>query len=181
MRKEICVKSWQSLNHVKDQLAPLEVDTRVWTHAIKSELCQAGQYLGYYVCTSGVTGANHGEWLFDQVWMNWIPDPGRLIRIGLAVECEWSLRRNDILDDFEKLLVARAEVRLMIFQARTAQDVNALFDLLRAETQEFTQHQCGDYYMLAGYDIEDGEFLRDGFRINTTTLDVEDVPFFSRD
>ena len=68
----------------------------------------------------------------------------------------------------------------MIFQARTPQDVNALFDQLRAETQGFTQNHPGDYYMLADYDMQNGGFLRDGFRINHT-LDVENVPFLSRD
>ena len=98
----------------------------------------------------------------------------------MLVECEWSLTQDEIFDDFEKLLVARADVRLMIFQARTAQDVHALFARLRAETQGFTQHQSGDYYMLAGYDRATSSFLRDGFLINDA-LAVEDVPFLSRD
>ena len=176
---EICVRSWQAVNSVGVQLNGLGVAPSVWTHIVKSRLCQAGQALGYYVCTSGIAQANHGEWLFDQVWMTWADAPRRLTRIGLAVECEWCLKQDDILDDFEKLFVARADVRLMIFQATDAPRVHALFDLLREKTQGFTQHQPGDYYMLAGYDMAEGRFLRDGFRISDT-LDVEDVPFLSR-
>ena len=178
--KNICVESWQALTHVRDCLAGLGVRDTVWTHAVKSELCAAGQALGYYVCTSGVAQADHGEWLFDQVWMNWTLTPRQLKRIGLVVECEWSRTQAEIFDDFEKLLVARADVRLMIFQALTAPDVHALFARLRAETQGFPQHQSGDYYMLAGYDRATSSFLRDGFLINDA-LAVEDVPFLSWD
>ena len=71
--KKICVESWQALTHVRAGLAGLGVCDTVWTHAVKSELCAAGQALGYYVCTSGVTQAKQGEWLFDQVWMNGTP------------------------------------------------------------------------------------------------------------
>ena len=178
--KNICVKSWQALTHVSDCLAGRGVRDMVWTHAVKSELYAAGQALEYYVCTSGVAQANHGEWLFDQVWINWPPTPRQLKRIGLVVECEWRQAQDDILDDFEKLLVARADVRLMIFQAPTAEEVADLFARLRTATQGFSQHQSGDYYMLAGYDRQAGQFLRDGFLINDA-LAVEDVPFLSRD
>ena len=178
--KKICVESWQALTQVSDCLAGLGVRDTVWTHAVKSELCAAGLDLGYYVCTSGVAQADHGEWLFDQVWMNWTPTPRQLERIGLVVECEWSRTQAEIFDDFEKLLVARADVRLMIFQAPTAEEVADLFARLRTATQGFSQHQSGDYYMLAGYDRQARQFLRDGFLINDA-LAVEDVPFLSRD
>ena len=130
MRRKICTHVWQSLKRVNERLAGRGVCDRVWTHDIKSELCSAGQALEYYVCTSGVTSANHGEWLFDQVWMDWIRTPRQLKRIGLVVECEWSMLCDDIFDDFEKLLVARADVRLMIFQARNREGVDKVFALL---------------------------------------------------
>ena len=181
MRARICVDSWRALERVRERLADQGVCNTVWTHAVKSELCQAGQALRYYVCTSGVTEANRGEWLFDQVWMTWTPNtPTQLQHVGLVVECEWDTNQDEIFYDFEKLLAARADVRLMIFQAYDAPGVHRLFGLLRHKTQGFTQHQSGDYYMLAGYDMQAGEFLRDGFRINDT-LAVEDVPFLSRD
>ena len=83
--KRICVESWQALTRVNASLVRQGIaTTQVWTDTIMSALCAAGQALGYYVCTSGVTQANHGEWLFDQVWMNWTPTPRQLKRIGLA-------------------------------------------------------------------------------------------------
>ena len=137
--KKDCTQVWQSLNCVNEQLAGRGLDDRVWTHDIKSELCSAGQTLGYYVCTSGVTTANHGEWLFDQVWMDWMHIPRQLKRIGLVVECEWRMQPDDIFDDFEKLLVARADVRLMIFQAHSGERVNEMFDLLEEEARTFSK------------------------------------------
>ena len=67
MRRKICRYVWQSLNHVNEGFAGRGLGDGVWTHAIMSELCRAGQTLGYDVCTSSVTRANSGEWLFDQV------------------------------------------------------------------------------------------------------------------
>ena len=181
MRARICVDSWQALNSVGMDLNGLGVAPPIWTRVIQSRLCRAGQALKYYVCTSGVAQANRGEWLFDQVWMNWTHNtPRQLERISLAVECEWDRKWDEIFYDFEKLLVARADVRLMIFQATDAQSVHVLFDLLRHKTHGLTQHQSDDYYMLAGYDMAEGRFLRDGFRINDT-LAMENVPFLSRD
>ena len=166
MRREICRHVWQSLNRVNEQLAGLGLGPRVWTHAIKCELCRAGQTLGYDVCTSGVTQANSGEWLFDQVWLDWIPTPMQLKRIGLVVECEWG-NCEEIFYDFEKLLVARADVRLMIFQANNAEQVNKLFGRMKEEARDFLQSQPGDHYMLVGYYNNRSEFLGCEFSISS--------------
>ena len=165
MRRKICRYIWQSLNRVRERLAGRGMSDRVWTHNIKSELCSAGQALGYDVCTSGVTQANSGEWLFDQVWLDWIPDPRQLKRIGLVVECEWELTCEAIFYDFEKLLVARADVRLMIFQAKNAERVEQLFNCMEEEARDFFQSQSGDYYMLVGYDNAESVFLKREFSI----------------
>ena len=167
VRREICRHVWQSLNRVNKQLAGRGVGDRVWTHAVMSELCNAGQALRYDVCTSGVTQADCNGWLFDQVWLDWISTSRQLKRIGLVVECEWGRTCEQIFHDFEKLLVARADVRLMIFQARNAERVNELFDCMEEEARDFFQSHPGDYYMLVGYDNAESVFLRRQFSISS--------------
>ena len=166
MRRKICVRVWRSLNRVNERLAGRGLSDKVWTYTVKSELCSAGKALGYDVCTSSVTRADSGEWLFDQVWLDWIPDPRQLKRIGLVVECEWSMTCEAIFYDFEKLLVARADVRLMIFQARNAERVKQIFSRMKEEARDFFQSQSGDCYMLVGYDNAESVFLQHKFSIS---------------
>ena len=40
---------------------------------------------------------------------------GHLIKVPLVLKSEWSCIKRDIFDDFEKLLVARTQLRVMIF------------------------------------------------------------------
>ncbi|MCY4389848.1 MAG: hypothetical protein OXC18_22350 [Desulfurellaceae bacterium] len=153
---------------MNDRLRGQGASDTEWTTAIKTALCQAGHGLNYLVAASldrnrvvaGCAGGpDFGEWLFDLVWMFWHGEPQRqLNRICLVVESEWG-NRGDIMDDFEKLLVARSDVRLMIFQASNEVEVRKMFDLLEREAQGFEQSQAGDYYLLAGYDCEGSIFL----------------------
>ena len=85
------------------------------TKAVKTILCEIGQdKFGCYVCASGVHRADYREWLYDVTWLEYDCDGSPLIDAHLAAECEWG-NPGDIDDDFQKLLLARASVRLMIF------------------------------------------------------------------
>ena len=92
-----------------------ENDKKVRTTDIKTELCEVGKELGYRVAASGVDNAKDKEWLFDVVWMTLDWEPFRQLKcIHLVVESELG-NDGDVADDFEKLLVARSDVRLMVF------------------------------------------------------------------
>ena len=111
------------------------------------------------------TVKDDGEWLFDVVWMSLAWEPRRqLKRIHLVVESEWG-NQGDIMDDFEKLLVARSCVRLMIFQASNKAEVEEVFNLLQGEAEGFEQRQAGDYYFLAGYDLRNAIFRWRKFQV----------------
>ncbi len=173
-RDEISQRVHQVLTEVNDCLRGQGASDTEWTRAIKTGLCHAGHNLDYRVATSldrrrategCADGPDFGEWLFDLVWMVWNGEPQRqLNRICLVVESEWG-DRGDILDDFEKLLVARSCVRLMIFQASNGAEVEAIFNLLQEESQAFEQSQTGDYYLLEGYDCENSAFLWREFQV----------------
>ena len=86
-----------------------------WTKEIKTRLCKIGNDLGYYTCASQVDRkcVNQGEWLFDVAWLDWETKDKNLKSVPLVAESEWG-DLDHIRDDFQKLLVARADIRLMV-------------------------------------------------------------------
>ena len=61
-------------------------------------------------------------WLYDLVWLKYDENKS-LIDAPLVMESEWD-GKNDVKDDFQKLLLARSKYRVMIFQC----DKNTKFD-----------------------------------------------------
>jgi hypothetical protein len=85
-----------------------------WTKYIKRQLINIGDKYNYKTCTSGVEGADT-EWLYDLVWYKSNHEKN-LEHISLIVECEWLRTLDDIRYDFEKLLLANCNLKLMICQ-----------------------------------------------------------------
>ncbi len=111
------------------------------------------------------------EWLYD---LHWFTDPGgyKLTRLPLVVECEWQWIRKDDTNvpkdrygevkwDFQKLLVANAELRLMIFRQRPSknnrevnEDLDVYFDNV---IDGYTHLMAGSKFLFIAFD-------KDGFR-----------------
>lgn len=95
---------------------------REWTRRIKEELGTLGRRKEYY--TYGLKNSpdhcHDGEFMFDLCWLDYGKENTWLKR-PLVMECEW-LGADNIDDDFLKLLVTRAELRLMIFGAQTEEE-----------------------------------------------------------
>jgi hypothetical protein len=132
-----------------------------WTREILVSLGRLGKRedLDYFVCSHGFghaawsEGKDCGEWLHDQTWLdyNWDITPRQLKRMVMALESEWG-NAGDILDDFEKLLVARADLRVMIFQADDADALSEIFRQLTEAERRCETRVAGDNYLLCGYD-----------------------------
>ena len=123
-----------------------EVSADVWTADITKRLCELGKDMKY----SPRPSWNKGEWLFDICWR--IEDQQGLLSLPLAVECELdgSFRCMDAqLDDLEKLIVARADLRLFIFRATDSVDANARCDAFKTLVQRHKQGLRGDRYLFA--------------------------------
>ena len=123
-------------------------DTR-WTKRVKQLLVQlAGNK--YETYASGVPEATDGEWMCDVVW--WDTGKDELLhRIPLAAECEWAKKEQDVWDDFQKLLIIRAERRVMIFDAKSCNDASSLVEKLKKQIKCFKSSQEGDTYLFASY------------------------------
>lgn len=85
------------------------------TQAIKNAIGQLGVDSGYSVYSSGVVGAEGGEWLYDMVWLE--NENGYMRDVILTMESE--LRSNvkikdaaRVDDDFLKLIQSRSSIRI---------------------------------------------------------------------
>jgi hypothetical protein len=131
-----------------------------WTKAIKRSLIALGKNKSYNICTSGFPDECEREWLFDLVWYRNDP-PEHLREIGLIVESEWSFNSTHIKFDFEKLLIAKSLLKVMIFQ--DFRDNSAeLYSLLETGIRSFKTEPANEKYILACY-----QNARDVFAVKT--------------
>jgi len=123
---------------------------RIWTSEIKRRVGELGRDKGFHICGSGWTPPHgHGEWLYDLAWLQLKND--HITRVPLVLELEWSLDLGDIDWDFCKLLLARADYRVMVLQQRTEEDIMRVFDHLAVQVSSFQGSSPQDRYLLLGY------------------------------
>jgi hypothetical protein len=117
--------------------------SRHWTGELKSRLARAGRDLGYEV--RGTMGS--AEWLYD---LSWVRVEDNLIRsVELVLESEWTLGAEAY--DFDKLLAARANHRVMVFTALKREGKGGSIDRLIRRLQAFQQNRPGDRYLFAAW------------------------------
>ena len=138
-------------------LFPNGAGDALWTQAIKLSIGKLGRTIDYRTCTSGFREEFDGEWLFDLCWYATTPD-GHLLEILLAVESEWNRRFDAIRYDFEKLLVAKAKLKLMIFQASGSQ-MEDYFHRLTKGVAAYKGGSDGEVYILACFDETQWKFV----------------------
>ncbi len=129
------------------------------TAAIKRILITLGRARGYEVCASGFPGECEKEWLFDLVWYRNEPKE-HLREIGLVLESEWSRDPFQIKYDFEKLLVAKSPIKVMLFRD-DRDNLPELWSLLETGIRNFQPFQplpAGEKYILAAYENAKGAF-----------------------
>lgn len=120
---------------------------------IKEALVAEGQRLGFQVLPAG----SRGEWLYDLVWRR-LDANRNLIGFPLAVEIELSDSRLwGIRYDFNKLLQAQADHKLMIFQVQTQEEVEAIFGRLKESIDAYSRGvPCR--YLLCGWSTNKNAF-----------------------
>ena len=119
------------------------------TVAIKRALTDLGCASGYDVCPDDCDP----QWLYDLVWYR--NDDGRLKRVGLVLESEWDRHWGGIKYDFEKLLVAKAPLKVMVFDG-TQEGVPELWELMEGSIRSYEAVPTGERYILAGWDDDTG-------------------------
>jgi hypothetical protein len=138
-----------------------------WTKEIKRALVTLGKSRGAYTCASGVADADCGEWLFDVCWLDYEKDADRLIRLRRAVivaESEWG-GLGDIEDDFEKLMLVRADLRVLIFEIDHAQAFRKIAEKLKDFAMRSDAASPSDRYLLLGYNLAKQAFDSHSIRL----------------
>jgi hypothetical protein len=132
--------------------------------------CKVGKEKKYLVYASRCDEANDGEWLYDLTWLDckeanftWRDSKGLHLKdVKLALECEWG-DEGEINDDFQKLLLARADLRCMIFSAPSKQSAKAKakekIDDLINQVEQFSKSQAGDTYLFCAWIEGEDRFL----------------------
>lgn len=132
-----------------------------WTRETLTALCKHGrkQHLGTWAnFRVAQQYRNGGEWLYDCCWLDYQDDV--LLEIPMAAECEWG-PIDEIRDDFQKLLVSRAQVRVMICAAwciADDQQGQATAQQISDWVRDFKGTREGDRYVLAAYEKQDNRF-----------------------
>ena len=125
-----------------------------WTRGIKNRICKIGKERGYEVRASSSEEADSGEWLYDVIWRKM--SENKVLDVGLVLESEW--KRPLIDDDFQKLLLAKAELRCMIFYAASKQSAKREVEELINQVVEFSRSQTGDKYLFCGWLVDEERF-----------------------
>ena len=163
---------------VRDGLDNLEV-VKPWTDtegtkAVKTKLCEIGREFGFKVGAGGVK-PGFGEWLYDVTWLEYEPKPfpdGLLIDVHLVAECEWG-NFERIVEDFEKLLQARAGFRLMIFTGSNQANSEEIAERLAERVREFKGSRAEDAWLLAAWEGSNDDWW---FRYSTIEMNAA-IPF----
>ena len=126
-----------------------------WTAGVKNALLRAGRNFGCQVNASieadrlpeelrqEYKGPDFGEWLYD-VSICDVAESRRWC-MPVVAECEWD-SKPFIKEDFEKLLVARAALRVMVYE-----DCYVDADTLRQWVNLHEGSQAGDSYLLVAH------------------------------
>ena len=89
-------------------------------------------------------------------WFSNSPEE-KLLNVPLVLELEWDMKYAGIKYDFEKLLIAKAKFKVLVFQARSKNVANYLTELEQG-IHTYQGGGSGEIYLLACYDDNEGEF-----------------------
>lgn len=101
---------------VRDLYAKNEERNTVWTTELKRVLYDLGE--SRQLQAWGTRCKHGGAWLWDVCWIKVGRDWTDFRGAFLACEIEWGNSREALLEDFLKLVAAKADYRLFIFEAR---------------------------------------------------------------
>jgi hypothetical protein len=121
----------------------------LWTKSLLLAIGQLGKQHHCYVCGCREVEPEQGRWLFDLAWLGEHDMP-------LALESEWG-DQEAVDRDFQKLVLARADHRVMIFEAPGA-DIDRHFERFAEQIRTCRYTQSGDRYLFLAYDWDAGRF-----------------------
>jgi hypothetical protein len=141
-----------ALSKIPSKLGNKERDSR-WTYKIKDVIGAIGENNNF---APGFEERFDIGWLYDLIWYR-NNDKNQLEEVFLVLESEWSLEFKNIKYDFEKLLVANAEYKIIIFQSKAEDTLHGIFSDLEDGIRAYKYPSYGTY-ILAGISWEKFSF-----------------------
>lgn len=141
-------------NLAKEILQDLKPEHGNWTQHVKDKIISLATKHG---CTPCGSGCKHPEFLCDVVWLKGDPIQG-ITDAALVLESEWG---NDqcILYDFAKLLIARADHRVLIFTKKNHDQTRKLVERLKKQISQFVKSEPGDRYLFIAWEDDVNDFV----------------------
>lgn len=125
---------------------------------IKARFRDEGEKLGFKSRPSYKTNA--GEWLYDFVWREF-DEQNNLKKVVLTMEIEVSDKYFKY--DFNKLLQADSEYKIMVFQVKSTQELEDVFSSLHSAIQAY-ESRVKSYYLLVGWCTSENNFSFKDFK-----------------
>ena len=146
--------AFQDLNTWADE--EMESGT-YWTTSLFTALDDLGNDLGVEV-RHRPQGNPNREFLYDVCFLvtgdRNIDTPETPLKQALLVlECEWKRTRQEILYDFSKLLIARAELRSLVFWTISSEDFDAVMEDVKVLIVAF-EGAKSDRYLICGIELQ---------------------------
>lgn len=106
--EEICESIRTAIKNSKE-----EKSSKIWTQNLNVSLCKLAQNYGFAVYTKNIKAADWGEWLYDFVCCEVKNE--EILRTVFVMESEWLSSDEEVLIDFNKLLLCNSEIKIMVY------------------------------------------------------------------
>ena len=91
------------------------------------------------------------------IWLNYSGDT--LLSVPLVLESEWEREIGDLMDDFQKMLLARADLRVMIFCMEKEKKGRDIIEKFINQVETFHPTEPNDHYLFAFWCDEIAKFI----------------------
>jgi hypothetical protein len=129
-----------------------------WTRMTKEAIVQLAEDSGYTVRSSISSRKKSSEWLYDITILE-VDEGGNILRLPLIAESEWKPSLAEICYDFDKLLQSKADMKIMVFQQKSKENVEEVFQKLSTRLSMFKMRTEQEVFLLFGLDWSQGVFF----------------------
>ena len=149
------------LNAIDDFAGMTRAEKTIEVKTVLVDACNAiDDDVATYASPIEELNVDGAEWLYDVTAILYnIPVENCFSRTVLVAECEWDDEEN-IMIDFQKLLLARADVRVMVFDGTWHPEYQELFEIFETNIDNNQQAQLGDIWLFAAWTPEGWRFRR---------------------
>ena len=153
---DIIEQIYTAFQQVSAQFPEGAVDSK-WTFAVKMEIGMLGERLGYEICAGGMPRRENwcSEWLFDLAW--YLGD-GQMQSLPLIMESEWVRDDESLRVDFEKLLIAKSQIKIFVFQTKSVTRRDQVIARCISGVKKFGSFCSDEKYIFACLDEYDLNF-----------------------